>query len=215
VTTTPNVPLPATRVLLLDDHRVFTEALSVALDSCPGVTCVAVAHTVEQALALATEIEFDVAVVDLQLPDGGGPATIPLLLARRPDAAVIVLTAHSQADLSRRAAEAGARGFFGKEAALDEIVRGIRAAHRDPGHHIRPPAHDPAAHLRVTPREHEVLQALSRGLDAARIATSLGISLHTTRDHIRSVMGKLGVRTQLDAVVTADRLGLVTVGAGF
>jgi DNA-binding NarL/FixJ family response regulator len=74
---------------------------------------------------------------------------------------------------------------------------------------------DPADRLKVTPREHEVLIALSRGLDATRIAGALGISLHTTRDHIRSVMGKLGVRTQLDAVVTAERLGLVDISGTF
>lgn len=213
--TTVTVQLPPTRVFLLDDHRVFAQALAVGLDSRPDMTCVSLAHSVRDALELATAVDFDVAVVDLQLPDGGGLAAIPGLLIRRPAASVVVLTAHPRADLARRAAAAGARGFFGKEAALEEIVSGIRAARGDQGGLVGLPVHDPAAHLGVTPREHEVLQALSRGLDAVRIAAALGISLYTTRDHIRSVMGKLGVRTQLDAVVTADRLGLVTVGAGF
>jgi DNA-binding NarL/FixJ family response regulator len=205
----------AIRVFLLDDHRVFAESLALVLGTDPSMRCVAVAHTVEDGLRLAERLDFDVALVDLQLPDGGGLAAIPELLARRPGAAVVVLTAHARADLARRAFAAGAVGFLGKDASLTEITDAVRAApagRRVAGRELPP---DPADRLKVTPREHEVLIALSRGLDATRIAGALGISLHTTRDHIRSVMGKLGVRTQLDAVVTAERLGLVDISGTF
>jgi DNA-binding CsgD family transcriptional regulator len=73
----------------------------------------------------------------------------------------------------------------------------------------------PAADVRLTGRELEVLGGLARGRDAGRIAAELGISLHTTRDHIRALLAKLGVHSQLEAVVAAERLGLITVGSGF
>jgi two-component system response regulator DesR len=204
----------STRVLLLDDHRVFTESLAVVLDGEDMMRCVAVAHTVADGLRAADEVDFDAALVDLRIP-GGGLSAIPELLVRRPHAAIVVLTAHVRADLARRAFAAGAVGFLGKDSSLFDITAAIRATVA--GGRVAPHDldHDPAARLRVTPREHEVLLALSHGLDANRIASTFDISLHTARDHIRSVMTKLGVRTQLDAVVTADRLGLLTVSGGF
>jgi two-component system response regulator DesR len=75
-------------------------------------------------------------------------------------------------------------------------------------------------HLRQSPvaltaREYDVLRELGRGQDATRLAATLGISVYTARDHIKALMAKLGVRTQLDAVVTASRLGLITPGARY
>lgn len=204
-----------TRVFVLDDHRVFTESLALGLDMSPDMTCVAVAHSVQSGLRTVEQIDFDVALVDLQLPDGGGLGVIPELLVKRPSVSVIVLTAHPRADLARRAIDAGASGFFGKHVSLGEILDGIRSSLAGDAAVAPDLPQDPVARLGVTPREHEVLRALSRGLDANRIAASLGISLYTARDHIRSLLAKLEVRTQLDAVVTANRLGLVTVGAEF
>jgi two-component system response regulator DesR len=73
----------------------------------------------------------------------------------------------------------------------------------------------PAARIGLTHREYDVLRQLGQGLDASRIATALGISLHTTRDHIKSVMAKLGVHSQLGAVVSAERLGLISLGSRY
>ena len=67
----------------------------------------------------------------------------------------------------------------------------------------------------LTPREHDVLRQLGRGLDAHRTAAALGISLNTTRDHIKTLIRKLGAHNQLGAVVEAQRLGLLTVGRGY
>jgi DNA-binding NarL/FixJ family response regulator len=203
------------RVLLLDDHRVFTQSLALSLAIYPDLTCVAVAHTVSHALRTADRIEFDVAVVDLHLPGGDGFTAISGLLGKQPEVKVLVLTAHPRVGVAERAFAAGATGFLGKNAGLDEIVTGIlsvAAGRRVLGAELDD---DRAREVRLTPREQEVLGALSRGLDARRIASSLGISLFTARDHIRSLMSKLGVSTQLDAVVTADRLGLVSLGVGF
>jgi two-component system response regulator DesR len=126
--------------------------------------------------------------------------------ARRP---VVVLTAHPRVDLVRRAVAAGAAGFLAKDAPLPEILAAVRAALAGaPGRYWEP---DVAVHL--TARELDVLGGLGRGRDATRIAADLGISVHTARDHIRALLGKLGVHSQLDAVVTADRLGLIAVGS--
>lgn len=202
-----------TAVFLLDDHRVFTDLLALALETQDDLRCVGVAHTVAEATTTAATVAFDVAIIDLQLPDGSGLSAVPQLLALRPDARIIVLTAHPRADLARRALEAGAAGFLAKDAPLAEILRAVRAAAA--GHPVGGVSAPPAATVRMTRREIEVLTELGHGLDASRIAAALGISVHTARDHIKAVMAKLDVHTQLEAVVTADRLGLITVGSRY
>jgi two-component system response regulator DesR len=199
-------------VLLVDVHRVFTDLFEVTLGLQPDLRCVAVAHSAREGLAHAAAAEFAVAVVDLQLPDGGGLDLIPLLRELRPQARIVVLTAHPRADLAERALAAGAVGFLGKDAALSRILDAVRGAAAG-----RPVVDTPRrlSRIELTHREYDVLLELGQGRDATRIAAALGISLHTTRDHIKSLMGKLGVHSQLDAVVSAQRLGMITPGSRY
>ncbi|GAA1858611.1 response regulator transcription factor [Asanoa iriomotensis] len=200
-----------TSVLLIDDHRVFTDSLALSLDLEPDVRCVATARTGSDGLARAAAVEADVALVDLQLPDTDGIDVVRQLRALRPATKVIVLTAHPRADLADRAVAAGAAGFLSKDTGLRRILTAIRTASVD-----RPlvdPVHQPDVAL--THREFDVLRQLAQGHDAARCATALGLSLHTTRDHIKAVLGKLDAHTQLEAVVTAGRLGLITLGSRY
>ncbi|MFC4591242.1 response regulator transcription factor [Sphaerisporangium corydalis] len=208
--------MPHLAVLLVDDHRVFTDSLALCLDLEPDLRCVATAHTGRDGLAKAGAgaVDFAVAVVDLRLPDMDGLAVIAGLRRLRPEARVIVLTAHCREDLAERAIAAGAVAFLGKDAPITRILTAIRSADAarplvDPG------LRRASGRIRLTDREYDVLRELGKGHDATRIALALGISLHTTRDHIKAVLAKLGVHTQLDAVVSADRLGLITVGSGF
>jgi two-component system response regulator DesR len=207
-------PPSRTPVLLVDDHRVFTDLLEISLGMQPDLRCVAVAHTVHEGLAKAAATEFAVAVVDLQLPDGGGLELIPRLRELRPASRIVVLTAHPRADLAERAIAAGAVAFLGKDAALPRILEAVRTADADRpvvDAHVRRPAEQ----IVLTHREYDVLRELGQGRDATRIAAALGISVYTARDHIKAVMAKLGVHSQLDAVVSAERLGLITLGSRF
>jgi DNA-binding NarL/FixJ family response regulator len=148
----------------------------------------------------------DLVLVDLGLPDDSGLQLVAELAWRIP---VLVLTAHPRVDLVRRATAAGAAGFLAKDMPLHEILVAAHAALA--GTPVRSWEPDRLVHL--TGRELDVLAGLGRGRDTSRIATELGISVHTTRDHIRAVLAKLGAHSQLEAVVTADRLGLIAVGA--
>jgi DNA-binding NarL/FixJ family response regulator len=200
------------RVVLIDDHRVFADALAIGLGATPGLDCVAVAGCVSEGIDLAARRNADVAVVDLQVPESGGLSAVSQLAARRPALASVVLTAYPRADLARAAREVGAVGFLGKEEPLAVLTATIRSAARGEST-VVDAAEDPIGRLRITARELDVLRELSRGKDATTIAASLGVSLHTARHHIRSLLVKLNVQSQLDAVVTADRLGVVSVSA--
>jgi len=185
-------------VFLVDDHRVFADALAFALDAQPDLRCVAVAGSVRGALDAAAGCAFDVAIVDLNLPDGGGLTVVQQLRSLRPDALLIVLTGHDQPGLAERARRAGADVFLPKDDALRSVLDAIRGT--EPSAEALP---------RLSPREREVLALLAAGRPATRIASELELSVHTVRDHLKSIRSKLGVQSQLDAVLAADRLGLV------
>ncbi|GIF45848.1 LuxR family two component transcriptional regulator [Asanoa ferruginea] len=198
-------------LLVIDDHRVFTDTLALSLDLEPDLCCVATAQTAREGLAKAAAIEVDVAIVDLDLPDASGIEVVAELLALRPALRAIVLTAHPRADLAARALLAGAAAFLPKDAALRSILSAVRTA--DPAHPVVDAPRQPA--IALTAREYDVLRQLAQGLDAHRCATALGLSVYTTRDHIKALMGKLSAHTQLEAVVAADRLGLISVGSRY
>ncbi len=201
-------------VLLIDDHRMFTDLLALTLDMQDDLHCVGAAHTVQDGLQWAASEPFDVAVVDLQLPEGGGLGLIGPLLELRPAARIIVLTAHPRADLAQRALDTGAAAFLAKDGALEEILAAIREADADHPM-VCAAARSVPGGPRLTHREWDVLRGLGNGLTAHQMAGSLGMSLHTVRYHIKSVMAKLEVHSQLEAVVAAERLGLIEVGHCF
>jgi DNA-binding NarL/FixJ family response regulator len=199
-------------VLLVDDHRVFTDALALSLSAQPDLCVAGAAHTARDGLAMAAAIDFAVAIVDLDLPDADGLTVIERIRTLRPPARLLILTAHPRADLAERALAAGAAGFLAKDGALDQILAAVRSA--DPARPVVAPGlRRPRVDL--THREYDVLRQLGQGRDAASAAATLGISLYTARDHIKSLMAKLGVHTQLDAVVSAHRQGLIGVGSRY
>ncbi len=215
VSPTRSIDSRSLSVFVLDDHRVFTDLLVLSLGMHHDLRCVAVAHTVADGLSRAAATDFDVAIIDLQLPDCSGLDAIARLRELRPHARVIVLTAHPRAALAERALAEGAVAFLAKDGALHEILDAVR--HADATHPVVASAlrAEPGTQVRLTPRELDVLRQLGTGQDAHRVASTLGMSVYTARDHIKSIMFKLDVRSQLDAVVTAGRLGLIDIGLGY
>lgn len=195
------------RVLLVDDHRSFTDALALGLGAEPDLAVVGVAHTAADARSLLDGLRCEVVLLDVRLP-GGGLGLLPAVA--RAGARAVVLTAHPRPEPARRARAAGAAGFLGKETPLAGVLAAVRAVAAGGTAH---PAAAAVAVPHLTPREVGVLEALARGRDATRIAGDLGLSVHTVRDHVRALLGKLGARSQLEAVVTAERLGLVALDA--
>jgi DNA-binding NarL/FixJ family response regulator len=168
----------------------------------------------------------DVAVVDLGLPDGYGGDLIKEIREANPRAQALVLSAGLERAQIAQAIQSGAAGVLHKTAHLDEVVGAVERlragetlmplaevvemlrfadARREEEHEAR------RAVEKLTPREREVLQALAEGLDSAGIAERLNISLRTTRNHMASILSKLGVHSQLQALVFALRHGVVEV----
>lgn len=211
-----------TRVLVVDDHRTFAELLSFALESQADMACIGHALTAAEGVDAVHRLRPDVVLMDLQLPDRDGISTAAGLVRDDPMLRVLILTAHPSPTEMARAGAAGACGFLAKDGSLKDVLHALRTATQ--GNLVLPRsvtesfAADSAraaggvAAAGLTPREIDVLHLLGRGRDLRSIARELGISLHTSRGHVKSVLSKLGAHSQLEAVVLATQAGLITVG---
>jgi PAS domain S-box-containing protein len=209
------------RVLLVEDHTAVREAIAGMFEREPDLTVVGQAASLAEARELLHDV--DVAVLDLALPDGDGIALIPELRVASPEAQVLVLSANLDRAQMSRAIDAGAVGALDKTSELDQVVDAIRRLRAGqallPSHEIvellrfasdrhAQEREDRQAIASLTHREREVLKALAAGLDGQTIADRLGISIRTERNHVARILIKLGVHTQLQAVLFALRYGL-------
>lgn len=205
-------------VLLMDDHVVVREGLRALLERQDGIDVVAEAGSVGEALGL--EVEPDVVVADLVLPDERGAEVVRRLKERHPDAAILVLTMVDNPTDVQLCLAAGARGYLLKETASTELVDAVRklAGGED---YLQPSLGAALARWRDTPgriharaiddlsqREREVLRLIALGHTNAEIGTMLYVSVRTVENHRASVMRKLGLRTRAELVRHATEAGL-------
>lgn len=214
---TPTTPSAPVRVLLVDDHRVLASSLAVVLDAEPDLVAAGVASTLAQARAMMTSAAPDVVLLDHRLPDGDGVAAIGELLALRPSARVVVLTASAAEHVLVAAIEAGASGFLSKTRGLDEITQAVRSAAA--GESVISPellarllprfSRGGGGRVELTEREREVLSLVAQGLSNAAIAQRMTVSVHTVRNHVANLSAKLGAHSKLEALSIAVRDGLL------
>jgi DNA-binding NarL/FixJ family response regulator len=204
-------------VLVVDDHRIFAELLSGAL-AARGLRPLGTATSGAQAVAMARDLQPDIVVMDIQMPGQDGLAATRRIRELSPGTVVAVVTAHRDPDWVVRAAQAGASAFVPKNGSLDEMIDVLTRVRADQmlvapsafGGGV--PSEGPQVEDRpsLTRREQEVLECLGRGMPAKAIARVLGISLETCRGYVKSLHVKLGVRSQLEAVIRAQELGLLS-----
>jgi DNA-binding NarL/FixJ family response regulator len=205
-----------TRVLIVDDHRTFAQMLALALDAEADFESVGTADDTATAVEAATRLRPDMVVLDIQLgPDSGLNAARPIRAAV-PDAIMVVVSAHDGPEWVVRAARAGANAFVSKTGSLPEMLSTLRRARRGstlvaPSLYGRVPT---AAPENLTAREHEVLRLMGHGMAPDAIAHLLNISISTCRSYVKTIHAKLGVRSQLEAVVEGHRRGIIDVAGG-
>jgi DNA-binding NarL/FixJ family response regulator len=206
------------KVLLVDDHRMFTELLAQQLRGHRDIEVTGVAHTAAEALSTARVDPPDVAVLDYRLPDGNGAALAAQLHRDHPRLRMVMLTGYQDEGTLREAVEAGCCGFITKDYAVDEVVASVRTAYAGGAPispalvaRLLPSLRKDSEHIRgsLTARELQVTQLLAEGVSNPAIAERLFISSHTVRNHVQRIITKLGVHSKLEAVAVATRLGLV------
>jgi len=203
-------------VLVVDDHQTFAELLCSALEGA-GMRPVGTARSAAQAVAMARDLKPDIVVMDIQMPRQDGLAATRWLREAVPDSVVAIVTGHRDPDWVVKAAQAGASAFIPKDGSLSEMLEVLRRVR--PGQMIVAPSTFAAGapterpQTQETPpltrREKEVLACLGRGMPVKAIARVLGISPETCRGYVKALHSKLGVRSQLEAVIRAHDLGLL------
>ena len=218
--TAPVATVVDPKVLVVDDDPL---ALRVVCESLRdgGIEVVGEATSASEAIALATELEPDVVLLDMVMPAVDGIATTRQLVALDPSPRVVVITSSYEEDFGVLVLRAGACGFVGKSIPVEALPRIVQAAVsgeaivsrrlamrvisslrrvRDDRLGVRP------VHSTLTGREWEVLDMLSASMSTDAIATTLGLSTETVRSHVKAVLRKLGVNSREDAVVRATEL---------
>lgn len=219
----PAAPGRPDMVLVVDDHKTFTDLVSMALDAEPDLECVGAAHNADEARALAALHQPDVVLMDVNLKSEDGLDLAAEMLGARPDLRVVVLTAHGDRQVMQRAANVGACALLPKDGSLPDLLDSLRRAR--PGafavhpallHSLvveEPKTQGPQAPRAVlTPQEQRVLGLLADGRDVRRIAAELGISVNTCRGYVKTLLAKLDAHSQLEAVVAARTQGLIGEG---
>jgi DNA-binding NarL/FixJ family response regulator len=207
------------RVLIVDDQRTFADLLRLALAASVDLDCEGVASGPEEAIALVRRRPPDLVIMDLHFATStvdGIDATAEIK-RMSPGTQVVVLTGHADRTVLSRAAEAGACSLIPKDGSLPELMKAIRSA--APGAMLVHPrllrtlmmterAETPQQ-PRLSQRELDVVGMLALGMDTRTISEHLGISLHTCRGYVKSLFTKLDAHSQLEAVATARRQGLL------
>lgn len=205
-------------VLIVDDHRMFGESLARLLSDEDGIDVLGVVTTGGEAVDAVDQLHPQVVLMDYQLPDQDGVTVAAQVKGRAPGVMIVMLTGLGDDRVLLAAIEAGCSGFLTKDRAAAEVAEAVRAAAA--GEALISPAllarllpKLNRTHRQIgadlTEREREILGLLARGLSNRVIAADLYLSLNTIRNHIQSILRKLGSHSKLEAVATAVREGVI------
>ncbi len=209
------------RLMLADDHRMLREGLRRSMED-EGFDVVGEAGDGEEAIALAGELQPDVILMDVTMPDVDGVEATRRIRSQWPKVRVVMLTMHADREVIASAIRAGASGYLVKDCSTDEIADAVRlavdenatlspdlaASMLDEVRRLDLPA-VPEAERVVTKREEEVLQLIADGCSTGEVAEQLYISQKTVKNHLASIYQKLDARDRTQAVLQAVRMGIV------
>lgn len=205
-----------TRVLLIDDHELIRQGLARAFERDDEMSVVGQAGSVAEGVQAFADLDPDVVVTDLELPDGHGLEVVRQVRTTNNTAGLVVLTMHAGDDQIFAAMEAGASAFVGKDSKATDVVSAARHAAVAPRTFLCAGLSAAMVRRATTPappklsaREEEVLALLADGLGTGEIAGSLYMSESTAKTHITHIYQKLGAANRAQALVAAMRLGLL------
>ncbi|MBC8167139.1 MAG: response regulator transcription factor, partial [Bryobacteraceae bacterium] len=188
--------------------------LASMLSTQPGINVVGSASSALEALALLETIVPDVILMDLRMPGMSGLEAIRAINSRQDPPRIIVLTSYDTDEDIYQSVGAGAQGYVLKDAPQDRLLEAIYLVHEKKRYFsadIAARLTERMARSNLTPREHQVLQLVAKGLTNKEIGRAFGISDNTARNHVNSIIDKLDVSDRTEAATIAIRQGLVSM----
>jgi two-component system, NarL family, response regulator len=203
---------PKIRVLIADDHLVFRLGLKTLLNGEPNLCVIGEASTGSQTIERFKEMHPDVLLLDLRMPDGGGMNALRSIRQTEREARILILSSYGNEEEVYGALQAGAAGYVLKDTGREELLAAIEhvyAGEKWIQSSIQTLVSQRADRPELTPREMEVLKLLVAGLTNREIASVLGNSENTVRNHTISIFAKLYVSDRAEAVAAALQRGIV------
>ena len=214
---------PPTKVLVVDDHRTFAEALALSLRMDKGLV-VGVASSGPEAVRISLEERPDVVLMDVEMPGMTGIEAIRQVRDQHPGARVVVLSAHDDELLRARAVEAGAVGFVSKLTPILDVPLIVRRAHKGEAlldgqernrllRLLRHRRHEESTERqrvnRLTARQLQILSMIAEGTPPREIANRIRVTPQTLRTHVQNMLTRLGVHSKTEAVALVMRHGKI------
>jgi NarL family two-component system response regulator LiaR len=210
------------RVLVVDDHAIIRKGVKAVLDLVPDIELVGEAENGKQAIKMDLDLQPDVILMDLMMPEMDGIASIREIKAQRPDAIILVLTNFAGEDMIFPAIKAGAMGYHLKDSSPEALEEAIRQVFRgEPSLHpliakkvleeLHTPPEGQETYESLTKRELEILSLIAQGLENRDIARQLVVSEATVRTHVSNILGKLHLASRTQAALYALREGLASL----
>ena len=214
-------------ILIIDDHPLFREGLKAIVERDSRFQVVGEAGTGRQGLKKAKQLQPDLAVIDISLPDINGIQVTNEMKNTVPATRVMIVSMHSKIDYIAEAFQAGATGYVAKDSASDRLVQGLEAvlkgeyfldssvSHQVVERLMKLPVREAKVtdteYGSLTAREQEVMRFLAEGSAPKEIADKLCISPKTVENHRANIMKKLDIHSTMELVRYAARLGLIDV----
>lgn len=210
------------RLVIVDDHELARAGLRTMLTDQRGIELVGEAKNGREAVALCRQLQPELALVDVRMPELDGLATCRAIKQECPATSVILLTMHENPEYLLEALKAGAAGYLLKDITQRELIAALKRALQGEsildrelvvrvlGHlSSEMPSQTEPPPVRLSPREREVLQLLAQGQTNREIASNLTVSVYTVKIHVEHILAKLGVSDRTQAAVRAIELGLL------
>jgi DNA-binding NarL/FixJ family response regulator len=207
-------------ILIADDHPLFRKGMRSLLESLPDFEVVGEAATGQAAIHLADELQPDLILMDLQMPEGGGLEAIRAIMSASPNVRILVITLFEDDDSVFAALRAGARGYLLKDSDEEEMVRAFRAvanneaifspaiANRVLSFFAVSPTLPKALFPGLTDREREILKLIAQGDTNGQIAENLSLSQKTVSNYVSNIFSKLQVADRAQAIIKARESGV-------
>jgi two-component system NarL family response regulator len=203
----------AIRVLVVDDHPVVCRGLVMMLEEVPGIIVVGQAENGREALAIFSQQQPDVTLMDLRMPEMDGVTAITAIRAEFPTARIIVLTTYDGDEDIYRALHAGAKGYLLKDVEPEILLNAIHIVLREQQyipHQVAAKLVQRMNHQELSQRELEVLQLIAQGMSNLEIGAALNISEGTVKSNINRIFSKLGAKDRTHATIIALKRGIAS-----